>query len=94
MGSKREALLKMVYALFVSTPTHLGPLTGGTYDKDDITGDFVHPLASSHAIDSVRGLLCRYAHSIPIAANNVYFLIQLKRIRNNTSEYLHTQPET
>jgi hypothetical protein len=56
VGPKREALLKMVYLLFVSIPTHLGPLTGGTYDKDDITGDFVHPFASSHAIESRRGL--------------------------------------
>jgi hypothetical protein len=38
VGPKREALLKMVYALFVSIPTHLGPLTGGTYDKDENTG--------------------------------------------------------
>ena len=72
----------MVYALFVSIPTHLGPLTGGTYDKDDVTGDFVHSLASSHAIDSLRGLLCRYAQSIPIAANNVYSLFQLQTNKN------------
>jgi hypothetical protein len=57
VGPKREALLKMVYALFVAIPTHLGPLTGGTYDKDDITGNFFPPLASSHAIESLRGLL-------------------------------------
>jgi hypothetical protein len=38
VGPKREALLKLVYALFVAIPTHLGPLTGGTFDKDDTTG--------------------------------------------------------
>jgi hypothetical protein len=55
VGPKREALLKMVCTLFVSIPIHLGPLKGGTYDKDDTTGEFVHPLASSHAIESLRG---------------------------------------
>jgi hypothetical protein len=61
VGPKREALLKMVYAFFVAIPTHLGPLAGGTYDKDDTTGEFVHPLASSHAIKSLRGILCPFA---------------------------------
>ena len=57
--------------------------------KDAVTGDFVHPLASSHAIDSLRGLLCRYAQSIPIAANNVYSLFQLQ---TNNKQHVRITP--
>jgi hypothetical protein len=74
---KPAAMDKLVKYLFLELPTDLGPLDGHVLDKDPLTNKYIRPSIPCKTIETLRGLLCRYATVIPLATCHVYSFFQM-----------------